>query len=65
MKVMMNYLIFYFLVHLTTRFLVTCAVKDNAVIQLIKNYNAKNTHTKFELKLWSRSEAINVLADCL
>ena len=32
---------------------------DDAVIHLIKNYNARNTHSKFYSKLCSRSEAIN------
>ena len=44
------------------RFHITYDIDNDAVIHLIKEYNVKNTHTKFDMKLWSRSEAINVLA---
>ena len=61
----MKYLILYFWYILTTRFLITYEIDDDTVIQIIKKYNVKNTHTKFDLKLWSRSEAINILVDSL
>ena len=35
------------------------------LISLIKDYNLKNADTKFELRLLSRFEAINVLVDSL
>ena len=48
---------------LTRRFLITYEIDKDTVIQLIKEYNVKNVHTKFKLRLWSRFDAINVLVD--
>ena len=60
---MMKYLILYYWYILTTLFLSTYEIDDDAIIQLIKECNVKNTHTKFDLKLCGRSEAIHVLVD--
>ena len=51
--------------HFHNAFSNTYGIDDDAVAHLIKEYNVKNIHTKFDIKLWSRSEAINVLVDSL
>ena len=44
-------------------FVGTHEIDDDTVIQLIKEYNVKNAHTKFDLILYGKSEAIHVLVD--